>query len=532
MLSLALGNNGRGVGLNIQPNGALHVNQMVGVRPCAAGVAISTDGQTLVVANYYNESLSVFTGGLGKWSRPTRNSPTPNLDLRPGKSDPSKAGIPGGEFPFWVLVKGTGASTTAYVSSIRDREIVVVDLGGSTPAVKTRIAVRGQPNKMTLNRAQTLLYVAEDQTDTVDAIDTAKNAVVETIQVIAPLLPPKLANYKGANTNSVTLSPDETQLYVTNGNLNCISVVALGGAAGSHVTGLIPTGWYPNSVSFSWYPNSSTFDDSKASLVNVYTVNEKSPTGANSQFCYGGYGPATWPNCMPTNQYNPERTKAGLQTFPLPTPVQLTRLTAQVAMNNHFSSTESAQEAAVMAAVRKGIRHVIFILKENRTYDQILGDLEVGNGEPAMAEFGRAITPNEHNLARTFVTLDNFLDTAEVSYDGWLWSTAAQAPDVVEHQYPVAYALRGLSLDSEGDIRNVNVGIPTLAGRLAADPFTSTDPDVLPGPANESAPDGPNNELNTGYLWDAALRAHLTVRNYGFFIDTTAIQRPTTLFRC
>jgi len=99
---------------------------------------------------------------------------------------------------------------------------------------------------------------------------------------------------------------------------------------------------------------------------------------------------------------------------------------------------------------------VIFIIKENRTYDQILGDLKdasgnpIGNGDPALTEFGEAITPNHHGLARTFVTLDNFMDTAEVSYDGWAWSTSAQAPDVVEHQFPVAYAARGLSLDGGG----------------------------------------------------------------------------------
>jgi hypothetical protein len=85
----------------------------------------------------------------------------------------------------------------------------------------------------------------------------------------------------------------------------------------------------------------------------------------------------------------------------------------------------------------------------------------------------------------------------------------------------VAYAFRGLSLDSEGANRNVNVAIPTLAGRRAADPFTPADPDVLPGQTDVAAPDGPDNEVNTGYLWDAALRAHLTVRNYGFFVDAT-----------
>ena len=92
---------------------------------------------------------------------------------------------------------------------------------------------------------------------------------------------------------------------------------------------------------------------------------------------------------------------------------------------------------------------------------------------------------------------------------------------MVEHQCPVAYAYRGLSLDSEGSNRNVNVAIPTVAGRQRRRSLHISDPDVLPGQTDVAAPDGPNNEMNTGYLWDAALRAGLTVRNYGFFIDVT-----------
>ncbi len=100
---------------------------------------------------------------------------------------------------------------------------------------------------------------------------------------------------------------------------------------------------------------------------------------------------------------------------------------------------------------------MIFIIKENRTYDQILGDLEIGNGDPALAEFGRALTPNQHSLARNFVTLDNIYATSEVSYDGWAWSTSAQAQDMIQRQYPLAYAGRGFSLDQGGLNRNVNV---------------------------------------------------------------------------
>ncbi|MCJ7516020.1 MAG: beta-propeller fold lactonase family protein [Dehalococcoidia bacterium] len=504
-------NHPAGNGLVVQPptGEKIPVNEMVAVKPMAAGVAISQDGQTLVVANYYNDSITVFTGGLGKWSKGV------DLDLRPGKNDPAKVGIPGGEYPFWVAMKGTGSSTTAYVSSLRDREIVVVNLG-EKPVITTRIPVKGQPNKMTLNVAQTLLYVVSDQADTIDVIDTARNAILETIPVLprGSVLPAALEKYKGANPNSVALSPDEKLLYVTMGNLNAVAVIELSVSnRDSEVIGLIPTGWYPTSVSLS--------GDGKY----VYVVNAKSPTGANPTFYYS-YGPPTHKSGYASNAYNPQLIKAGLQSFPAPDEEQLLTLTAQVAANNRFSSTVSKNDVAVMDAVRKGVKHVIFIIKENRTYDQILGDLEIGNGDPDLAEFGKALTPNLHSLARTFVTLDNFMCTAEVSYDGWAWSTAAQAQNMVESQYMVTYAGRGLSLEQGGLNRSVNVALPTVAERQAANPLTSDDPDVLPGQTDTAAPDGPDNEINTGFLWDAALRAGLTLRNYGFSVDGTRYTFP------
>ena len=500
-----------GNGLDVQPPAGmqpLQPNEVVAVDPCAAGVAVSDDGRTLVVANYYNDSITIFTGGLGAWKKKAE------LDLRPGKSDPAKAGVPGGEYPFWVAIRGNGPGATAYVSSIRDREVVIASLG-ATPKVTARIAVAGQPNKMTLNKAQTLLYVAEDMSDTVDVIDTKTNAILETIPVLATskALPLMLAPYKGANPNSVTLTPDEKQLWVTLGTMNAVAVIPLNGAnVGDQPTGLIPTGWYPNSVSFN------------AAGTYAYVVNGKSPTGANPDWYYS-YGPPTHRNGYAANEYNPQLVKAGLQAFPLPNRAQLATLTAQVATNNHFSHVESAADAATMARVRAGVKHVIFIIKENRTYDQVLGDAQQGNGDPSLAEFGVALTPNLHRLAQTFVTLDNTYATAEVSYDGWSWSTAAQAPDVLEKEEPVMYAGRGLSLDGGTD-RNVNVAYPTVEERQAANPLTPSDPDVLPGTADITAPDGPDGQPNAGFVWDAALRANLTVRNYGFYVDTTRYTLP------
>jgi hypothetical protein len=533
-------NHGSGLGLSVPISGPGTANGSIWESPCAAGVAISSDGQTLAVANYDNDSISVFTGGFNNWTRVM-----PDIDLRPNDGNSTTMGTPGGEYPFWVVIQGTGENMTAYVSSIRDREIDVVSLG-STLKVTGRIPVVGQPNKITMNTPQTRLYVAEDMTDSVDVIDISKGsatngagAILETIHVLAPAdvlnAYPLVKAHKGANTNSVTLSPDESQLYVTNGNLNAVAVVQLTGAdKGDQVVGLIPTGWYPNSVSFGPTVNSPNGHW-------VYVVNGKSPTGPNPGMCYSAAPPlppsASNPgghtNCMWSQEYNPQQVKAGFQSFPQPTAAQLATLTAQVAINGHFSATESSSDAAVMAAVRSGTQHVIFIIKENRGYDQVLGDLEVGNGDPTLTEFGQAITPNQHKLARTFVTLDNMMASSEVSDDGWQWTTSARAPDAVEHQYLPFYAGRGLSMDYDGSNRTVNVAIPTVAGRVAADYLTPADGNLLPGSASAAAPDGegPNNVLypGKGYLWDAALRAALTVRNYGFSIDSTLYACPLTL---
>lgn len=214
-----------------------------GVSPAAAGRAISEDGKKLVVANYYNDSISVLTKSDSGWSAPLE------LDLRPGKQDPVNAkGVPGGEYPFWIAFKG---NETVFVASIRDREVDAVDVSG-TPNFVRRIKVPGQPNKMTLSADGSKLYVAEDQTDSVAVIDTANYTDAIEIKVGAPagLISKDRVKFLGHNTNSVTLSPDEKTLYVTNGNVNNVAVVDLNNASGTPVVlGLIPTGWYRNSVS-------------------------------------------------------------------------------------------------------------------------------------------------------------------------------------------------------------------------------------------------------------------------------------------
>jgi len=218
-----------------------------------------------------------------------------------------------------------------------------------------------------------------------------------------------------------------------------------------------------------------------------------------------------------------------MSTIPVPDRATLRALTAQVSVNNNFTPADNHDSnAATMQQLRAKIQHVIYIVKENRTYDQILGDLEKGNGSPSVALFTEPYTPNQHQIARQFVTLDNFYDSGEVSGVGWNWSTAARATDYVEKTVPPSYAGRfgPIFYDYEGANRNLNIGYASLADRLKADPLTPQDPNLLPGTADVAAPDSSEGDVGAGYLWDDTIRAGLSVRNYGFFLDLVRYQLP------
>lgn len=473
------------------------VRNTVVLKPAAAGLAVSADGLEIVLANYQNDSVTITKAepaGVGL-----------DIDLRPGKVDPKLKGVAGGEFPNFVAIKG---NDLAYVSSVRDREIVLVKLGDK-PAVTGRIKLKGNPTRILLSKDQSKLFVTEDNSDQVSIIDTTGNRIVQSIKTMSSDgFGPAGIRRPGASPNGLALSPDEKTLYVTNGGINAVSVVSLDGAP--HLLGLIPTAWQPNSVSVS--------NDGKT----LYVASGKSPAGPDPRNCMKVTTPT--PACPKenqkgaANQYVFSLTTGGVQTIPVPSADVLASLTQQVAQNNFFGAVDTAEDARVMAFLRQHIKHVIYIVRENRTFDQLLGDLPGVNGDPSLVQFDSTMTPNAHALAASFVALDAFFDSGEVSGDGWAWSTAARTTDAVEKQIPVNYGDRGMTYDEEGTSRGVNVALP-VKEREKADPVGRTDDDLLPGPANETAPDGPNGEYQQGYLWNAALRAGRSVRNYGFFLD-------------
>jgi DNA-binding beta-propeller fold protein YncE len=475
--------------------------------PVAGGVAVTPDGSQLLVANVQNDSVSLL--GL------TTDRVEAELDLRPGKIDPADAGVAGGEYPFGVVITNSGK---AYISSLRDREIVVVQISGTQLQFVTRIKVAGNPNKLILDTAQANLYVAEDNSDQIDVISTSSNSVVSSIPTAGPKsVISDLNIYHGIIPNSLAISPDGKTLYVTNGGTNSLAVVNLAQSPAT-VVGLVPTGYYPSAVSVS--------QDGKT----LYVVNAKSVTGPDP-----GYFPKNTPAENASNQYIEKQEKSSLLSFPVPNIGTLAYLTRIVAQNDGFNQAVSGHDEAIMAQLRQRIKHVIYIIKENRTYDQVLGDLDRGNGDPYITEFGAAVTPSQHQLATYFVDADNFYCSGDVSANGWPWSTSARESDFGTKSVPLNYGSnpepkggsRGTDYEYEGTNRNLNVGLATLAARIAADPATPTDPDILPGTGNVAAPDGPGIQFpQGGYIWDAVLRANLTVRDYGAFMDLTRYSAP------
>lgn len=506
-----------------------------GIIPVAAGLGITQDGKHLLVANYENDSVSAIDLSSG--------SVVSELDLRPGIIDSAKSGTPGGTYPYWVAVQG---NQKAYVSSQRDREIDVLDIS-ALPAVKllTRIPLPGQPNKMILNREGTRLFVAQDNTDSVAIVDTNSDAVLEEISTVAPSsIFPNAHGFKGAGPNSLALSPDERTLYVTNGGTNSVAVLQLSlwdsqesntNKADAQIVGLIPTAWYPTSVTVS--RNGST----------LYVVNGKSMPGPNPKACIDSAAVRSDFNdysCAANNQYIYQIMHAGFAVIPTPAPNQLAQLTIQVARNDHFQSrgdgddddsdsptSATAADAEMMRFLRQRIQHVLFVVKENKTYDQVLGDLEKGDGDPNLVSLPEILSPNHHQLARQFVTLDNTFCSGEVSGDGWNWSSAARVTDMEQKtiQLDYTYVTRAPIYDFDGTNRNINVGLPTLAARLAANPETPNNPNILAGTRDVAEHDSEDGGLSEGYIWDAALRANKTVRNYGFeYIDLNRYFLPTT----
>jgi YVTN family beta-propeller protein len=341
---------------------------------------------------------------------------------------------------------------------------------------KTECTVGDNPNEMCLTRDGKYLFVANANDNSVSVISTAENRVIETLN--AALYPDAPS---GSTSNGVALSEDEKTLFIANADNNCLAVFDIKKRGFSESEGFIPVGWYPTQVRVVgkkiFVANGKGF----TSLPNPYGPN---PARKSNEVVYQK-GDPTKPADI---QYIGGLFKGTMSVIDMPVEKQLPLWSKAVYDNTpyHKDKESTAQGEAgnpipIKTGDRSPIKYVFYVIKENRTYDQVLADVAGGNGDTSLLLFGERITPNQHSLAKEFVLLDNFYVDGEVSADGHNWSLGAYATDYLEKNWPSSYGGRGGSYDAEG--------------------------------TREIA----NNK--NGFIWDMCKRHGVSYRTYGEFAD-------------
>lgn len=330
----------------------------------------------------------------------------------PEKSDPDVAGVP------WGLArvdnKNAGGAT-------REGSVTVID--PLTGKILKEIVTGLHPNEIVADKRGRFVYITNSNSDNVTVINTRKDIVAETVSV---RLQPEINPYFGDSPNGIALSADNKILYVANGMDNALAVIRLGhnaAAAGHHgpsmVEGFIPTAAYPSAISVM-----------KKGYLYVCNL--------EAYGAIAGIKNSTSPNTV----YNSHRMMASLSVIPVPNKLELQAYTDTViALNNlarATSSREKPREGVAPRPVPERIgepsvfRHVLYIIKENRTYDQILGDMKQGKGDPALCIYGEEVTPNTHKLCEEFLLLDNFMVSGKCSAEGHQWTDASIVTDYIE----------------------------------------------------------------------------------------------------
>ncbi|HKV75956.1 MAG TPA: bifunctional YncE family protein/alkaline phosphatase family protein [Gemmatimonadales bacterium] len=406
-----------------------------------AGLALSPDGRSLYVAENLADSLAV-------------------IDVASGKVVQRLAA---GRYPYGVAVSSDGS---IFVSAWGGYEVRAYAAHDGRLTSRRTIPVGRHPSTVLLNRDGSRLFVTSASTDRIAVVDTRRDTVLKQLADTVPAGPGE-----GSTPNALALSADGRRLFVAEADNNAVAVFELSaevsGAAGAtgtdQVIGRIPVEWYPTALA----------------------------VRSDSLFVVNGKGKGTAPNPGGPNPgkrgtdprgYSLDQTTGSLSVVPLGgmTPSTLAQLSTRVAHANGWDLKQSSGSWPPF-------EHVIYVIKENRTYDQVLGDLPKADGDTALTFFPRSVTPNHHALAERFGTFDRFFVNAEVSADGHNWSMGAYVTDYTEKTLPQVYSGRGRSYDFEGTNRDKRV-----------------DDDAA--------------EPAMGYLWDLAQRKKLSFRNFGEFV--------------
>ena len=455
-------------------------------RGIPAGIAVQSDASRLYTANVWGQRITrLDLGGkkeatdipLSKNGNATSTSgvhPAVELDEAAAtKRDEALLDPTSPSAPFPYACKLDEKRARLYVSLWAQAAVAVIDLKDNKEIARWK--TEDHPCEMLLAQGGKILYVANANRNTVTVLDTESGKALETIwAAMHPDLPP------GATPISLALSPDEKTLFVANACTNNVAVIDVEDRGKSEPMGFIPVGWYPVSVRV-------TPDGKTLCVVN-------------------GKGLASFPNPpvppKSVGAYIGSLMKGTLSLIALPADrAKLKELMADYTAKAYACTPEKlvAERVAKRPAdnpipAKVGdpspIKYCVYILKENRTYDQVLGDLKQGNGDPKICLFPRNVTPNLHKISEEFVLLDNLYADGEVSADGHEWSCGAYATDFVEKFWPLSYG----------------------HGHSGKYPYPSEGTFPIAAPAG-------------GYIWDRAAEAGVSYRSYGEF--TTHIDKKT-----
>ena len=373
-----------------------------------------------------------------------------------------------------------------------DRKNLYISLWGNDKVMnwnlitqrKKEWSVGDNPNEMCLTKDGRYLFVANANDNSVSIIDTREDRVTETLN--AAMYPDAPS---GSTSNGLALSHDEKTLYIANADNNCLAVFDVSIPGSSRSKGFIPVGWYPTNVKvlgkkifvsngkgFTSAANPYGPDPSEQRQKVIYQKSDSSRP-ADVQYIGGLFKGTMSIIDVPDEKTMGAYSKAVYENVPY---------TKEKERN---PGGEAGNPIPRMVGESSPIKYVFYVIKENRTYDQVLGDIPEGNGDSSLVLFGEKITPNQHALAREFVLLDNFYVDGEVSADGHNWSMGAYATDYLEKNWPTSYGGRGGEYDAEG--------------------------------TREIA----NNK--NGFIWDLCSRSGVSYRTYGEFADDYKANIPS-----
>jgi YVTN family beta-propeller protein len=496
---LAVTNNGQGKQFIqlIDPKNEVLLDQ-VAIAKSWYGIRFSDNNQTLYVSGGNDNIILAYPvkeQKLGKADTITLGKPWPKKKISPAGIDvDNKAGrlytVTKEDSALYIINLQTNAvvkrinlkheayacqlspdKTKLYISLWGGDQLLVYDtiIGNMSAA----IATGSHPNEILCSNNGKYIFVSNANDNSVSVISATSNRVIETIS--ASLFPTKLT---GSTTNGLALSPNNKTLYIANADNNCIAVFDVTEPGKSRSKGFIPTGWYPTNLKTIGKKILVSNGKGFASMANPNGPQpvKKSDNSAR----HAGVTNA------PEVQYIGGLFKGTLSIIDQPSDVLLEAYSKKVYKNTPYNKDkenlaegEAGNPVPQKAGAKSPIKHVFYVIKENRTYDQVLGDMKEGNGDTSLCIFPEKVTPNNHALARQFVLLDNFYVDAEVSADGHNWSMAAYATDYTEKTWPISYGGRGGTYDYEGS-------------RKIAYP-------------------------KDGFIWDYCKRAGISYRTYGEF---------------